>query len=156
MQSMELKKLLSYTRQAVDDYKLIKEGDHIAVGISGGKDSLTLLYALAGLRRFYPKKFTLTAITVDLGYDSFDLTPIKQLCEELKVPYGTLYGWVQAAKNGDLDIEERTPENAMSLAEEIRQLRSEVKRLNKENKRLQEERDFLNEAAAFFAASRRK
>ncbi len=56
---------------------------------------------------------------------------------------------MQAAKNGDLDIEERTPENAMSLAEEIRQLRSEVKRLNKENKRLQEERDFLNEAAAF-------
>ena len=56
---------------------------------------------------------------------------------------------MQAAKNGDLDIEERTPENAMSLAEEIRQLRSEVKRLNKENKRLQEERDFLNEAAIF-------
>lgn len=84
---MELKKLLSYTRQAVDDYKLIEEGDHIVVGISGGKDSLTLLYALAGLRRFYPKKFTLTAITVDLGYDSFDLTPINQLCEELKVPY---------------------------------------------------------------------
>ena len=48
-----------------------------------------------------------------------------------------MYGWVQAAKNGDLDIEERTPENAMSLAEEIRQLRSEVKRLNKENKWLQ-------------------
>ncbi len=88
MQSMELKKLLSYTRQAVDDYKLIEEGrSYCAVGISGGKDSLTLLYALAGLRRFYPKKFTLMAITVDLGYDSFDLTPIKQLCEELKVPY---------------------------------------------------------------------
>ena len=56
---------------------------------------------------------------------------------------------MQAAKNGDLDIEERTPENAMSLAEEIRQLRSEVKRLNKENKRLQEERDFLNGGAIF-------
>ena len=70
---------------------------------------------------------------------------VKRASEELKVPYGTLYGWVQAAKNGDLDIEERTPENAMSLAEEIRQLRSEVKRLNKENKRLQEERDFLSE-----------
>ena len=63
---------------------------------------------------------------------------------------------MQAAKNGDLDIEERTSKNAMSLAEEIRQLRSEVRRLNKENKRLQEERDFLYEAAAFFAASRRK
>ena len=74
---------------------------------------------------------------------------VKRASEELKVPYGTLYGWVQAAKNGDLDIEERTPENAMSLAEEIR-------RLNKENKRLQEERNFLNEPAAFFAASRRK
>ena len=81
---------------------------------------------------------------------------VKRASEELKVPYGTLYGWVQATKNGDLDIEERTPENAMSLAEEIRQMRSEVKRLNKENKRLQEERDFLNEAAAFFAANRRK
>ena len=74
---------------------------------------------------------------------------VKRASEELKVPYGTLYGWVQAAKNGDLDIEERTPENAMSLAEEIRQLRSKVKRLNKENKRLQEKRYFLNEAAAF-------
>ena len=73
-----------------------------------------------------------------------------------KVPYGTFYGWVQAATKGELDMDERTPENVMSLAEEVRQLRSEVKRLNKENKRLQEERDFLNEAAAFFAASRRK
>ena len=74
---------------------------------------------------------------------------VKRASEELKVPYGTLYRWVQAAKNGDLDIEERTPENAMSLAEEIRSLQSGVKRLNKENKRLQEKRYFLNEAAAF-------
>ena len=51
---------------------------------------------------------------------------VKRASEELKIPYGTLYGWVQATKNGDLDIEERTPENAMSLAEEIRQLRSEA------------------------------
>lgn len=88
MQSMELKKLLSYTRQAVDDYKLIEEGDHIAVGISGWQWTLSLSSTrLPDSDRFYPKKFTLTAITVDLGYDSFDLTPIKQLCEELKVPY---------------------------------------------------------------------
>ena len=60
---MELQKLLSYTRKAVDEYQLIEEGDHIAIGISGGKDSLTLLYALHGLKRFYPKKFTLSAIT---------------------------------------------------------------------------------------------
>ena len=54
---MKLQRLLSYTRKAVDEYAMIEEGDHIAVGISGGKDSLTLLYALHGLKRFYPKKF---------------------------------------------------------------------------------------------------
>ena len=59
---MELQKLYSYVRQAIENYGMIREGDHIAVGISGGKDSLTLLYALAGLHSFYPKKFTLTGI----------------------------------------------------------------------------------------------
>ncbi|MBQ5675850.1 MAG: tRNA 2-thiocytidine(32) synthetase TtcA, partial [Lachnospiraceae bacterium] len=62
---MKLQKLLSYTRQAVDEYDMIQEGDEIAVGISGGKDSLTLLYALSGLQKFYPKPFKLVAITVD-------------------------------------------------------------------------------------------
>lgn len=84
---MQLQRLLSYTRKAVDEYQMIEEGDHIAVGISGGKDSLTLLYALHGLKRFYPKKFDLTAITVDLGYEEFDLTPIQELCKELEIPY---------------------------------------------------------------------
>ena len=84
---MELQKLLSYTRKAVDEYRKIEEGDHIAVGISGGKDSLTLLYALHGLKRFYPKKFELSAITVDLGFEDFDLSPIQALCQELNIPY---------------------------------------------------------------------
>ena len=57
---MQLQRLLSYTRKAVDEYSMIQEGDHIAVGISGGKDSLTLLYALHGLKRFYPRKFDLS------------------------------------------------------------------------------------------------
>ena len=84
---MQLQRLLSYTRKAVDEYDMIQEGDHIAVGISGGKDSLTLLYALHGLRRFYPKKFELSAITVDLGFEGFDLSPIQSLCSEMQVPY---------------------------------------------------------------------
>lgn len=84
---MKLQKLLSYTRQAVDDYGLIKDGDKIAVGISGGKDSLTLLYALSNLQRFYPKKFELIAVTVDLGYNDFDLSEVQNLCEQLQVPY---------------------------------------------------------------------
>ena len=84
---MKLQRLLSLTRQAVDDYSLIRSGDKIAVGISGGKDSLTLLYALHGLKRFYPEPFELCAITVDLGFGDFDLSPVRALCEELSVEY---------------------------------------------------------------------
>lgn len=84
---MKLQKLYSYTRKAIDDFQMIKENDSIAVGISGGKDSLTLLYALTGLRKFYPIHYSLTAVTVDLGYPDFDLTAIKELCQELDVPY---------------------------------------------------------------------
>lgn len=84
---MTLQKLLSYTRKAVDEYDLISEGDRIALGISGGKDSLALLYALHGLRRFYPKHFELGAVTVDLGYPECDFTPVAELLKELHVPY---------------------------------------------------------------------
>lgn len=84
---MKLQKLYSYIRQAMDDFQMIEEGDKIAIGISGGKDSLTLLYGLSGLQRFYPKKFSLVAITVDLGYDGFDLTEVRKLCDQLHVEY---------------------------------------------------------------------
>lgn len=84
----DIKRILSYTRRAVDDYHMIEEGDRIAVGVSAGKDSLTLLCALSQLRRFYPIPFELIAITVDMGFrKEMDLTPIRQLCEELDVPY---------------------------------------------------------------------
>lgn len=83
-----MKRVLSYTRRAVDDYNMIEEGDRIAVGVSAGKDSLTLLCALAGLRRFYPKKFDLIAVTVDMGFEpKQDLSPIAALCSELGVEY---------------------------------------------------------------------
>ena len=68
------KRILSYTRRAVDDYEMIREGDKIAVGVSAGKDSLALLCALADLRRFYPKKFELCAITVDMGFEGADFS----------------------------------------------------------------------------------
>ena len=84
---MKLQQVLSYVRKAVDDYHMIEEGDKIAVGISGGKDSLTLLYALSDLRRFYPKHFELCAITVDLGFDNLNLDKIKELCIKLDVEY---------------------------------------------------------------------
>lgn len=84
---MKIQRLYSYVRQAMDDFHMIEEGDRIAVGISGGKDSLALLYALAGLRQFYPKKFDIFAVTVDLGFDGFDLSSVEKLCKELQVEY---------------------------------------------------------------------
>ena len=82
-----IKRVLSYVRRGVDDYEMIEEGDKIAVGVSAGKDSLTLLCAMAELRRFYPKKFELCAITVDMGFEGTDFSPIKELCEQLNVEY---------------------------------------------------------------------
>lgn len=84
---MKLQQVLSYTRKAVDDYGMICSGDRIAVGISGGKDSLTLLYALHALMRFYPNPFSIHAVTVDLGFDNLNLERIKELCASLEVPY---------------------------------------------------------------------
>ena len=81
-----IKRILSFTRRAVDDYSMIEAGDKIAVGVSVGKDSLTLLCAMAELRRFYPVPFELIAITVDMGFEGMDFSPVKAFCDELSVP----------------------------------------------------------------------
>ena len=82
-----IKRVLSFVRRALDDYLMIEDGDKIAVGVSAGKDSLTLLCAMAEIRRFYPKKFDLLAITVDMGFEGMDFSPVKNFCEELGVEY---------------------------------------------------------------------
>ncbi len=86
----ELKRLLSFVRRAVDDYSMINDGDIIGVGVSGGKDSLALLEALATMRRFYPKKYEVKAITIDMGFDSADFSPIKNFCDKLGVEFKTV------------------------------------------------------------------
>ena len=83
----EMKRILSFVRRAVDDYQMIDDGDKIAVGVSGGKDSLTLLAALAALRRFYPKKFDIVAITIDMGFEGGSFDSVKQYCDSLEVIY---------------------------------------------------------------------
>ena len=112
---MKYQKLLSLTRQAVDTYQMIDEGDHIAVGISGGKDSLTLLCALYGLKRFYPKSFDLTAITVNLGFQNLDLEPIKRMCRTFEIPYKIVD--TQIAR---IIFEERRENNPCSLCAKMR------------------------------------
>ena len=82
-----IKRVLSFVRRALDDYGMLEDGDKIAVGVSAGKDSLTLLCAMAEIRRFYPKKFDLLAITVDMGFEGMDFSPVKRFCEELGVEY---------------------------------------------------------------------
>lgn len=80
---MKSQKLLSYTRRAINDYDMISPGDKIAIGISGGKDSLTLLYAMSKLKKFYPIPFEIEAITVDLGFKDFDLRNIASHLESI-------------------------------------------------------------------------
>ena len=83
----EIQRLLSYVRRAVDDYGMIEDGDRIAVGVSGGKDSLTLLEGLSELRRFYPKKFTLCAITIDMGFEGVDFSDVREFCSRRAITY---------------------------------------------------------------------
>ncbi len=74
-------------RRCIADYDMIHEGDKVAVGVSGGKDSIALLAALAELRHYYPKRFTLTAVTLDMGLPDMDFSPVAELCKSLDVPY---------------------------------------------------------------------
>ncbi|MCI9486300.1 MAG: tRNA 2-thiocytidine(32) synthetase TtcA [Lachnospiraceae bacterium] len=111
---MNLQKLLSYTRRAVDDYQMIAPNDRIAVGVSGGKDSLALLYALHGLKRFYPNPFFMEAITVAV-FPEMDVSPIREVCRELDVPYT-----VVPTEIGEIVFQERKEENPCSLCAKMR------------------------------------
>lgn len=123
---MKLQQLLSYTRKAIDDYQMIQAGDKIAVGISGGKDSLALLYALAHLRIFYPNSFEIIAITIDLGWGNFQLDEIKKLCDKLNVEYVTVKTDI-----ADIIFEQRKETNPCSLCAKMRKgaLNEKIKEL---------------------------
>ena len=112
---MKLQQVMSLVRRALDDYHMIEENDRIAIGISGGKDSLTLLHALCGLQRFYPKPFQLHAVTVDLGFGNLNLEGIKELCTQLQVDYSIIQTDI-----AHVIFEERKETNPCSLCAKMR------------------------------------
>jgi len=129
---MKMQRLYSYVRRALQDYDMIHDGDKIAICISGGKDSLTLLYALAGLRNFYPVKYEICAITVDLGWSKYntelvnDLTGVQKLCDKLDVEYHIINTDIASIVFG-----ERKENNPCSLCSKLRKgaLNEEIKAL---------------------------
>lgn len=113
----EFQNILALLRAAVQKYEMLAPGDRVAVGVSGGKDSVLLLAALARLRTFYPAPFTLTAITLDPGFDGRegDYTPIAALCERFGIPYHLCrtHLW-------EVVFEERREKNPCSLCARMR------------------------------------
>ena len=82
-----MQRMMGLMRRCIDDYRMIQPDDKIAVGVSGGKDSLTLLTLLAALREYYPRPYELTAITIDMGLPGMDFGPVEEYCGSLGVPY---------------------------------------------------------------------
>lgn len=112
-----MQKLIGRVRAAVEKYEMIEEGDRVAVGVSGGKDSLFLLCALSELSRYYPKRFTVTAITADpcFGGTATDFSKIEELCKEINVPY-----IIRKTNLGPLIFEERKEKQPCSLCARMR------------------------------------
>ena len=110
-----LQRLLSYARRAVDDYDMIEEGETIAVGVSGGKDSLSLLLTMAALSEFYPKHFHVAAISVDLGLEGANYSKIAALCEEIGVPF-----YLEPSDISHIIFDLRKESNPCSLCAKLR------------------------------------
>ncbi|MDD6214156.1 MAG: ATP-binding protein [Firmicutes bacterium] len=109
-----MKRIISCVRKAVEDYNMIEDGDKVAVGVSGGKDSLVLLGALANLSRYYPKKFTVVGLTLDMGYKA-DYSKIQKYCDDLGVEY-----IVKPTNIAEVIFDYRKEENPCSLCAKMR------------------------------------
>lgn len=115
MEYNSIRKLLSYTRRAVEEYNMINDGDRIAVGLSGGKDSLALLCTLDSLMRFYPKRFSIVGITVDMGFEVMDMSPVGIICEKAGIPFKLV-----KTKLADVIFNKRKETSPCSLCSKIR------------------------------------
>lgn len=105
----------SVVRKAVDEYHMIDEGDRIAVGVSGGKDSMLLLRSLKHLQGYYPKHFDLEAVTIELGFEGMDFTPVQEMCSQLDIPYTCVKTDIK-----EIVFDIRKEENPCSLCAKMR------------------------------------
>lgn len=110
-----MKQILGSLRRAVEDFNMIQNGDKIVVGLSGGKDSTLLLYALKQYQRFSPQKFDIYAVTIDLGIEGFNPSPLVKLCQEIDIPYN-----IVRTQIGRIIFEERKEKNPCSLCANMR------------------------------------
>ena len=110
-----MQRILSHMRKAIEEYNMIEENDKIAICLSGGKDSITMLYAFKALQRFYPKKFQLIAISIDPGFEFFDTNFLKQLCEDVDIPL-----FIEKSNAKEIVFDIRKEKNPCSLCANLR------------------------------------
>jgi len=119
-------KLTGPVRRCIDDYNMIEQGETVAVGVSGGKDSVVLLCSLAHLRTYHPRKFNIHVVTLDMGLNDMDFTPVKDLCNDLDVPFT-----LERSDIAGVVFDARKEKNPCSLCSKMRRaaLCNMVKRL---------------------------
>lgn len=110
-----MQRILSYMRKAIEEYNMIEENDKIAICLSGGKDSITLLHVFKALQRFYPKKFELIAISINPGFEFFDTTLLQNLCDNLEIPL-----FIEKTHAKEIVFDIRKEKNPCSLCANLR------------------------------------
>ena len=110
-----MQKILSHMRKAIEEYKMIEEGDKIAICLSGGKDSITMLHAFKSLQRFYPKYFDIIAISIDPGFEFFDTEFLQKICDDLEIPL-----FIEKSNAKEIVFDIRKEKNPCSLCANLR------------------------------------
>ena len=110
-----MQRILSYMRKAIEEYTMIEEGDKIAICLSGGKDSITMLHAFKSLQRFYPKNFEIIAISIDSGFEFFDTTFLQKICNDLDIPL-----FIEKSNAKEIVFDIRKEKNPCSLCANLR------------------------------------
>ena len=110
-----MQRILSHMRKAIEDYKMIEENDKIAICLSGGKDSITMLHAFKALQRFYPKKFDIIAISINPGFEHFDTNLLQEMCDKLEIPL-----FIENSHAQEIVFDIRKEKNPCSLCANLR------------------------------------